>query len=273
LATPIKDALYRFRPLRSLARFVVNRFVPKEFTEIEISDGNLKGYRLLVDLKSEKRFWLGIYEAELQEAIQRFVKKGMIAYDVGANVGFTALLLSQAVGQTGQVVAFEPLPINAIRLRKNLAINGVEHQARVVECAVTDFEKKLSFLAYKWSGMGHIQGLRKIKFEPQESIEVEGITLDHFVFREGNAPPDFIKIDVEGAEANVLRGGKRLLDEVKPLMILELHTPQTSADVLEILTIFGYQFYELGNRYDEVTSVSVGKEPVRLFARHASKRL
>jgi hypothetical protein len=146
LASPIRDAFYGVKPLRLAARFLTNRIVPEEITEIEISDGPLKGFRLLVDLKSEKRFWFGVYEAELQKAIQQHVHEGMVAYDVGANIGFTALLLSQAVGPTGQVVAFEPLPVNATRLRNNIALNDIECPVHVVENAVSDSIKKVTFL-------------------------------------------------------------------------------------------------------------------------------
>ena len=176
LAVLIRGAFYAVKPLRVFARFVANRFVPGEITEIEISEGPLRGYRLLVDLKSEKRFWLGVYEDDLQEAIGHHVHEGMVAYDVGANIGFTMLLLSQAVGSTGRVIAFEPLPANAKRLRENVAINNLGEQVRVVEKAISDADARLTFHAYEWSGMGHLQGVRDTKYRPKEIVEVFAMT-------------------------------------------------------------------------------------------------
>jgi FkbM family methyltransferase len=270
LATPIRDAIYRAMPLRVIGRFLANRFVPEEITEIEISEGPLKGYRLLVDLKSEKRFWLGMYEDDLQEAFRNYVHEGMVAYDVGANIGFTTLLLTQAVGPMGQVIAFEPLPINARRLRENITLNQLEKKVHVVEKAISDTDAIVSFLAYQWSGMGHLQGVRDTNSHPLEIVDVVATTLDDFVYSKGNPQPDFIKIDVEGAEANVLRGAQRLIAEVKPLMILELHSSQAAEEVREILSGMGYRMYDLKGSFVDLRSISISNEPIRVLTRYAA---
>jgi FkbM family methyltransferase len=68
----------------------------------------MEGARLLLDLRVDKDLWLGTYEPEVSSALRTFCGPGMIAYDLGANVGYTALLLARTVGPDGQVVAFEP---------------------------------------------------------------------------------------------------------------------------------------------------------------------
>jgi FkbM family methyltransferase len=93
--------------------------------------------------------------------------------------------------------------------------------------------------------MGHIQGDWKPQYQAQQTLEIDAITLDDFVYQEVNPRPDFIKIDVEGAEANVLKGAQQLLTDVKPMMVLELHSSQTAEEVGEILSAMGYRIYDL----------------------------
>ncbi len=75
-----------------------------------------------LDLQSEKDYWLGTYEPELQAVLADLVQPGMVAYDVGANIGYISLLLARRVGEAGKVFAFEALPANLERLRLNLAL-------------------------------------------------------------------------------------------------------------------------------------------------------
>jgi hypothetical protein len=88
-----------------------------------VAAGGLSGLTLSLDLQTEKDYWLGTYEPDLQQAIQDLVQPGMIAYDVGANIGYISLLLGLAVGKDGHVFAFEALPANVERLQKNLRLN------------------------------------------------------------------------------------------------------------------------------------------------------
>jgi len=77
---------------------------------VQVAAGGLQGLRLSLDMQTEKDYWLGTYEPELQAAVADLVKPGMQVYDVGANIGYVSLLLARRVGAAGHVYAFEALP-------------------------------------------------------------------------------------------------------------------------------------------------------------------
>ncbi len=67
--------------------------------------------------------WLGSYELKKQNQLVKYLKPGMIVYDIGAHVGFYTLIISKAVGPNGMVYAFEPFPDNIIFLKKHISLN------------------------------------------------------------------------------------------------------------------------------------------------------
>ena len=98
-------SIYRIGPLASVLRGVLNQAAPEQLTVVEVAGGDLKGAQLLLDLQTEKDYWLGSYESQLQAAIRALATEGMVAYDVGANIGYISLLLAKAVGEEGIVKA------------------------------------------------------------------------------------------------------------------------------------------------------------------------
>ncbi|MBN2550389.1 MAG: hypothetical protein JXB15_14595, partial [Anaerolineales bacterium] len=112
LPMPVKRLVYRFQPLARLVRGSLNRAVPQGLTAVEVAAGGLAGVQLYLDLQTEKDYWLGTYEPELQAAVERWVRPGMVIYDVGANIGYISLLLARQTGLEGRIFAFEALPDN-----------------------------------------------------------------------------------------------------------------------------------------------------------------
>jgi len=257
--------------LRTIIGSIADLFVPDKYSEENIVAGSLRGYRILVNLKHEKRYWLGAYEHELEWAVKNLELEGRVAYDVGASIGYTTLLLAQAVGKRGRVIAFEPLPENARRLRINIELNGLSQAVRVVERSIMHMDVQIPFLTHKWDAMGRLEEVERKQDVLRERIMVQGETIDHFVYQEGNPGPDFLKIDVEGAEALVLQGAARLLAEARPPMIIELHGPEVAKEVWQILSPMGYSFHALAEGFPEVERIPTDVEPVRLFARSKSQ--
>ena len=107
LPMPLKRAIYRWAPLARLIRGGLNLAAPAGLTQVSIASGALRGMRMLLDLQVEKDYWLGTYESQLQMVIAEWVGPGMVAYDLGANIGYISLLFARAVGKSGQVFAFE----------------------------------------------------------------------------------------------------------------------------------------------------------------------
>src|SRR3972149_525461 len=135
LPVPVKQALYRWPALSRLIRRGLNRAVDRGLVEVTVAAGGLAGMHLSLDLQTEKDYWLGTYEPVLQVAIRDWVRPGVVAYDIGANIGYLTLLLARQVGPEGRVYAFEALPANLERLAGNLALNKMEENVSVVIAA------------------------------------------------------------------------------------------------------------------------------------------
>jgi FkbM family methyltransferase len=250
---PVKRAFYRFPPLAGLIRRSLNRAAPAGLTQVEIAAGGLAGWRMWLDLHREKDYWLGTYEPELQAALTDLVKPGMVVFDVGANIGYISLLLAQRVGERGKVYAFEALPDNLARLRTNLALNDLGENVVVIPAAVVDGERRMRFLIGPSGGMGKVDGSAgREDIDYSHEVEVDGLSLDAFVFERGNPLPQVVKMDIEGGEVLALPGMVRLLEQVRPLMLLELHGPEASRVAWETLTDFRYRLSRMAPGYPPV---------------------
>lgn len=193
--------------------------LPAERYPILECGGVLKGFRMRVDWQIHRSFAYGSWEPEVVDAIQRNVTPGMTAMDIGAHGGFYSLLFSKAVGPAGRVFAFEPLPANTRVLEENILLNGIRNIFSRHE-AVADFSGELSF-----QFPHHNRSLVAGPVAAGDSLgtfSVPCISLDDFM-REECAAVDFIKMDVEGAETDVLRGARNLLHAFHPGMMIELH--------------------------------------------------
>jgi len=256
LPTPIKRLFYRFDPLAKLIRRILNRLAPRGLTTVEVAAGELAGARLSLDLQAEKDYWLGTYELDLQTALVERVKPGMVAYDVGANIGYISLLLARRVGENGQVYAFEALPANLDRLRNHLELNGVSNRVRVIPAAVVEGEHEVQFLVGPSGGMGKAEGSAGRKeVTYSQAITVPGLSLDQFVYQAGNPPPQVVKMDIEGGEVLALPGMRRLLVEQKPLLLLELHGPEAARAAWDCLVAAGYHIHEMSPGSPRVSSL------------------
>lgn len=256
LPPPVKRALYKIGPLAGVIRGGLNRAAPHGLAQISVAAGDLAGYRLSLDLQSEKDYWLGTYEPELQATIADLVKQGMVAYDVGANIGYISLLLARRVGEVGRVFAFEALPANLERLRANLALNNLAGRVQVVPAAVVERDGAVQFWVGPSGGMGKADGSAgRQKVEYSQAIDVQGLSLDGFVYGAGNPPPQVVKMDIEGGEVLALPGMKRLLSQARPLVFLELHGPEAARSAWENLKGAGYQICRMQPGYTNVLSL------------------
>jgi FkbM family methyltransferase len=244
----------------------MNRAVPHGIQPVQIASGDLQGKWLLLDLQVDKDLWLGNYEPDLAEAIFRFARPAGIAYDLGANVGYSTLLLARAVGPSGHVVAFEPLPNNAERLVRAVVLNGLESVITVVPAAVGAEAGRSEFLIHESGGMGRLAASPGREDGFVGALPVDVVTLDEFVFRDRRPPPQVIKMDLEGGEGGALRGMRRLLRELRPCLLIELHGLQASAEVVRELSDAGYRMHRMGGDDAELLADSPESLPRRILA-------
>jgi FkbM family methyltransferase len=259
----IKKAIYRSGPLARFIRRALNRSAPQGLSQVSVAAGGLQGVPLLLDLHAEKDYWLGTYEPELLQAVRDWLRPGMVVYDVGANVGYISLLLARAAGEQGQVFAFEPLPANLQRMAANFGLNPWARLA-CIPAAVVDRSGPVRFLAHASGAMGKAAGSagRHDQAYP-EQIEVAGISLDEFAYPAPGAAapawsgprPQLVKMDIEGGEVLALQGMDRLLCEARPLLLLELHGPESARAAWDTLTAAGYQLLRMQPGYPPIPSL------------------
>ena len=103
---------------------------------VPILQGPLRGYRWIVG-SGVHGYWLGTYELQKQRAFWESIKPGMVVFDIGAHVGFYTMLASVALGEQGEVIAFQPFPHNVGFLKRHLAINN-RRNVRIIEAGVGD---------------------------------------------------------------------------------------------------------------------------------------
>lgn len=186
--------------------------------------------------------WLGFYEHDKQRAIERLVRPGMVMFDVGANVGFYTLAFSRLVGEEGRVYAFEPDAGNVVRLRRHVSLNNLAN-ITVVQTAVSVCTELVGFTSCGSGETGHIGG---------KDYLVSAISLDEVVASSTVSEPDFIKMDVEGAEAFVLEGARTLLSAGRAVWLIALHGEKPKRDCFRLLREYGYLIQDLeGHPVDE----------------------
>jgi FkbM family methyltransferase len=161
----------------------------------------------------------GRYEKEWTKWMKTTVRAGSRALDIGANIGYYTALLATIVGPHGSVVACEPDPDNADLLRRTIAENGFT-QVRFLEAAVTDTVGRATlFQDSAWHGV-HSLAAENIVNPGEGRVDVATTTIDALVVDTGAF--DFVKIDAQGAEAQILRSASRLLSQPHATVLIEV---------------------------------------------------
>lgn len=180
---------------------------------------------------------------------QRFLEKqefaGQTVYDVGAHVGLLTLFFARAVGETGNVIAFEPNPQNYRTIIDHVYLNRLTN-VKVIPLGLSSRSGSLRFVVTR-SALGTAEPHLQMQYEQEKGVrvfQIEVDTLDGQVGAKGLPAPDFIKIDVEGLELDVLRGMVETIHAHRPRILLELHGP-FDREVVAFLLAAGYRVHQV----------------------------
>jgi FkbM family methyltransferase len=244
----VRQLIYHL-PVANILRQWLNRVTIEGYTWVTVAAGLAQGIHMLIDLSCEKYYYLGTYEQDLQSVLPKILLPGHTVYDVGAHAGFFSLALARIVGSKGRVYAFEPLPENYDRIQAATKKNNLP-QIIVIQSAVANRVGMTSLYIASNTSIGSLlkQG--------DSSLEVNMMSLDSFIYDEGNPPPDLIKIDIEGAESLALEGMNYLAKESSPTILIEIHEGQAEF-VLFWMAEHGYSIYHLNG--DLSTPVKLSK--------------
>jgi FkbM family methyltransferase len=205
---------------------------------MSILRGRLRGYRWIAG-SGNHSYWLGIYEPHIQQRIVNDLPPGGVFFDIGSQAGYYALLAAVCVTPGGRVYAFEPLPENAAYLRQHLQLNHIAN-AKVFEVAVSDRAGTATFDLGANRFMGNLSA--------EGALQVRTVSLDGLLAQGVIILPTCIKIDVEGAELQVLEGGRALLVQAHPTIYLSTHRADIHQKCCALLSELGYQLESLDDR-------------------------
>lgn len=194
-------------------------------------------------------YLLGAFEPRLVSAYRKLVQPGACVLDIGANIGAHTLQFAKLVGERGRVVAYEPTAYAFRKLQANLRLNpGLGSRVLAIQGMLI-------------AGANQLLAANVVSSWPLDTSERNGphaygrlhstagavaLTLDESLLRIGVSAVDFIKIDVDGNEVDVLRGAERLMRDHRPTLFLELapyeyRNPADFDVFVEMLWRMGYE--------------------------------
>jgi FkbM family methyltransferase len=239
---------------RDKVRTTWYQLVGLDYFKGEITDGPNKGlfFYAARRVHYSRDFWNGKSELQACQFMQHAISENAVCYDIGANLGYHTLIMARQASR-GIVFAFEPLPEAFLILSKNMAANQVRNVVLLNE-AVTEtggsvslgHDRSIDQAAIRWAD--DRDPMHRTFTRPSTSV-------DGFV-RAGNPAPTFIKIDVEGAEGEVLSGAADTLRQHRPLILCETHGEASAVRLYQLLRQNDYQLFNVSDRLTTVDSVA-----------------
>lgn len=190
-----------------------------------VLSGALKGYKIFTNPHIRPGYILGTYEPDTTKAVTDHCKPGWVVCDIGAHHGYFSLLMSKIIGARGYCFAYEPFSENYDCIVKTIQANSLTN-ITVEQLAVSNQSNLKVFQTIpQESTMGRIVNNIALgethRFE--EAAIVKTTSLDDYFKNCGFPRIDMIKIDVEGAESQVIEGAQSILNNYTPILIMEIH--------------------------------------------------
>jgi len=192
-------------------------------------------------------------ESNETKFLKKIIKPGQTVLDVGANMGWYSIHFSKWVGQRGKIFAFEPVPEIYEELESNIKLNCCQNII-IFNCALGNQNESVLFNVSDFEG-GSGASSENLKFGKE--IKVSKRKLDDLMNDQNLDNIDFLKIDIEGGELNMLKGAEKLIEKYKPKMLLEIvdihcdrfkYSPE---DVCNFLINKGYDGLYIGNEHSK----------------------
>lgn len=199
------------------------------------------GVRLWVPSEWEAAIFAA-YEEPVRAMLSDLLRPGDVVYDVGANIGFYAVLLSRLVGPSGRVFAVEANPLCVYFLRANLEANGVAN-CTVLPAALLNDDSQVPFTINYGNchlGLSARSGFYGGKIGHE--VNVQGHPLDRLIDTLALPAPDFIKMDIEGGEGPAMEGMRAAVAAQRPTMLVEIHGRAAAKATLAPLAGLGYRY-------------------------------
>ncbi|MCK9323917.1 MAG: FkbM family methyltransferase [Bacteroidales bacterium] len=200
---------------------------------LRIKQGPLEKYRFIA--ASGLSFIRGTYEQPTVAFLEQHVKNSSCCYDIGGHVGYLSLVLSKLVGKDGTVYVFEPRPININYINRHIKLNKILN-IKLLGIGISDFTGESTFYDKGGTGTG--------KISDKGSLTIRVNSLDKLHEDKAIAPPDLIKMDIEGEEFKALCGSRELLKTYKPILVISTHSQTIHDSCLNFVRDLGYSKVE-----------------------------
>ncbi len=250
--TRIAARLGRLYPLMSGCGTIANssflrRFDPDSPMDVTVEVAGGKARIPTHDYVGRAMLYMGELDRKIAQIIDRVVEPGDVALDIGANLGLVSLRLAHRVGPRGAVHAFEPNPALAPYLAQTCAMNPtlqLHHHKMALGAEASEMS-----LHVPPSNAGAASLRPAAEGLGGQVVQVPVVTLAEFVVEAGLTRIDFAKIDVEGFEAEVMRGAASLPTQNLPnVIVFEENTPRVAGiapPALEIAQELGYELFAI----------------------------
>ena len=245
----------------------------KKFAEnnIHASHVSVQGHEMYLDSSDSLRLSTnGVFEPYTTEVIKQNISNGDIVMDIGANIGYFTLIMAKGIRENGKVFSFEPEPKNFELLKKNVEINNysnvilekkaIGNKTGIAKLYLADRKNNIFY-----SGMHRIFRSDLVS-QISNPVSINIIKLDDYLQDLKSIKKiRLIKIDVEGAEFDVLKGMSKMLDENKGIKIVMEFSSENledygsnPSDVMDFLINKGFKLSiinEVEKRMEEVTGI------------------
>lgn len=229
--------------------FLLRRFKLTKLISVKTFFG-VKMIVVLPEVVSSDIYRFGFIESNVAQAIINYVSEKDKVIDIGAHFGLFTLLMSEIVGNEGEVHSFEPIPSTFSILSENVS-NKKFIKANLKAVWKENKQIILNDYGMSFSAFNSIKGARSSEIKGQKfknMIKSKAIKLDDYI-KEKNIQPSFIKIDAESAEYEVLEGMNFILNKIKPVICIELgdlevEGAKKSIEVVKYLLNYGYEPFE-----------------------------
>lgn len=242
------------------------------FMAIGKTEYGLCGYHLVDRVIGESIKNYGEWAQDEIRLLRRFLSRGDVVVDVGANIGTHSVAFSMLVGPEGEVHAFEPQRLCYQMLCANAALNG-RTNIHARQSGLSDVPGEACVPMPDLHAGGNFGNFQLEGHQQGERVSV--VTLDSLTLPKVR----LIKIDVEGMEAKVLGGGRKLIARDTPVIFVENNVPERSAGLINLLGELGYrcwwhiaEYYNPDNYYRNSTNLfsGVSRPEINLLCLHGS---
>jgi FkbM family methyltransferase len=212
-------------------------------------------------------YYFGKWEPALSHWMASRLRAGDVFVDIGANLGYFTLLGAQLVGPSGKVVGIEPAPQIFSLLQQNVYLNHA-HNVRCANVAAWNREEPLTLFTNPKISTGQTTVMPDwaARCGLDVRYQVSGVPFDRLLTPEEIAAVRLIKIDVEGAEWQVLSGLASLFDEFRPDVEIAIEVTHDPEDVLRLFRQHRFHCYQVENDYSGLSylSAKTPKPPQRV---------